>query len=350
METIGYILLVLAAVNLVFTLMPFVRSDYWTFRIFDFPRLQKLVLSTATLVLMCCFYQDHLAYQAGMILLFVNCLFLLKIIVPYTFLYPVWVKKARNIKEENCVSLVVSNVFQDNTAYRECVETLLAADADIVLLLEADQKWKENVSRLEDIYPYRIHVPLDNTYGMLFYSKLPVRNESVHYQVEEDIPSIFCQLQLPSGIWVQLYCLHPAPPSPTENLRSTERDQELLLTAEKVKEQKLPVIVMGDLNDVAWSYTTELFLKMSGLLDPRIGRGFYNSFNARTPLMRFPLDHVFISSHFEHIRIKRLPNFNSDHFPIYAKYHYNPVAEKTQESLEPTAEDREIAQEKRNAV
>src|SRR5690606_5126706 len=346
MNSISYLLLGVAAVNFVFTLLPLVRSDYWTFRIFDFPRLQKLALSLVTVLLMVFFFQNNLLFIIVFSLLLLNCFYLIKLILPYTFLYPKWVKKARSIDPDNCISLVVSNVYQDNDRFGECVKTLMDANADIVLLLETNQSWLENTRELEKSYPFKIQVPQDNICGMLLLSRFTIRNESVEFQVEDDLSSIFWQVQLGSGQGVQLYCLHPTPPSPTENLRSTERDQELLLTAELVRKQKLPVIVMGDLNDVAWSSTTELFLKMIGLLDPRVGRGLYNSFNARIPIMRFPLDHVFISAHFEHIQIKRLNNFNSDHFPIFAKYHYNPQAITEQDALLPTAEDKEIAQEK----
>ena len=92
------------------------------------------------------------------------------------------------------------------------------------------------------------------------------------YLVEKDIPSIHATIVLPSGQAIRLFCLHPTPPVPQENPRSTEQDKEILLVGKLAKASRLPVIVAGDLNDVAWSYTTELFQKVSGLLDP--GRGF----------------------------------------------------------------------------
>src|SRR5690606_8720052 len=135
---------------------------------------------------------------------------------------------------------------------------------------------------------------------------------------------------------------------PNENLLSTERDSELLLVAKRSKASDLPVIVIGDLNDVAWSYTTELFLKVSELLDPRRGRGFFNTFHAGYPLVRFPLDHAFISSHFKLKALKRTHNFGSDHFPILVNLQYEPLAANEQESskLDATKSDEAEAEEK----
>ena len=100
-----------------------------------------------------------------------------------------------------------------------------------------------------------------------------------------------------------------------------------------VKQQDEPTMVAGDLNDVAWSYTTTLFQKTSSLLAPRVGRGMYNSYNAKNVFMRWPLDHVFHSNHFLLHDLRRLPAFGSDHFPIYIDLSLMPQAEALQDEL-----------------
>ena len=76
-------------------------------------------------------------------------------------------------------------------------------------------------------------------------------------------------------------------------------------------------MVIGDLNDVAWSRTSRLFRRVGGMGDPRVGRGLYPTFNANIRLLRWPLDHLFVSPHFELMQIDLLPDIGSDHFPIF---------------------------------
>src|SRR5690348_14685058 len=108
--------------------------------------------------------------------------------------------------------------------------------------------------------------------------------------VDEAIPSIRAGLRLRNGAVIDLYCVHPRPPSLHQD--STERDLELVLVGREIKERGRPAVLLGDLNDVAWSPSTMQFARAGGLLDPRRGRGFFNTYPARLPGLRYPLDYV----------------------------------------------------------
>lgn len=333
-----------------FTLLSLIKHEYWVFRIFDYPRLQKFVLTILMLILVIWFFSGESTIKFSLAgVLIINSLYLGFQIMPFTVFGKKQVLRAKTSIPNQSLSIMIANVFQDNTNYKGCLQEVEKTNPDLVLLLETNQQWYEQTLKLEQNYPFHVRVPLENTYGMLLYSRLELLKPEVKYLVETDIPSIHTKLKLPGGQVLQLFALHPTPPVPNENPRSTERDKELLLVADLAKAATEPVIVIGDLNDVAWSYTTELFLKMSELLDPRRGRGFYNSFHAHYPFLRFPLDHAFISTNFKLKSMKRLDNFDSDHFPIYISLQYEQNADLQQQPMEADAEDYKAAAEKKNA-
>jgi endonuclease/exonuclease/phosphatase (EEP) superfamily protein YafD len=129
-------------------------------------------------------------------------------------------------------------------------------------------------------------------------------------------------------------CIHARPGRPGRSGApedSAPRDAELVLAAREMREAKEPVIVAGDFNDVAWSHTTRLFQRVSRLLDPRVGRAFYNTYNANYWFLRFPVDHLFHSEHFAMVEFKRLPHIGSDHFPIFTVLRLSDEAPQKQE-------------------
>ncbi|MCY7353296.1 MAG: endonuclease/exonuclease/phosphatase family protein [Cytophagaceae bacterium] len=333
----------------VISLIPLIRHDYWTFRVFEFPRAQKLVLILLVLVL----YLVTQGIQnvvdgvfAG--ILFLNVGYLVYQVWPYTPLAAIQLQRSQKPNEDQGVKLLICNVYQHNRKSKSLLTLIKAMNPDVVLLAETDTWWAEQTAVLTKNYPNTVLIPLENTYGMLLYSRLALKKSAVKYLVEPDIPSIHAQVILPSGQAVQLFCLHPTPPVPQENPRSTERDKEILLIGKLSKASQLPVIVAGDLNDVAWSYTSELFQKTSGLLDPRRGRGFFNTFHAKYPLLRFPLDHIFCSTDFKLVRIQRLPHVGSDHFAMFVHLVYDPQAPAQQEEPTATHEETKTAEEKIN--
>ena len=302
------------------TLLPLVRSDYWIVRVLDFPRLQITVSFAAIFALYLLSREDPGIADHVLLASMSLCLvYQLWRMWPYTPLHGQQVKRAEQQDPSRSLSLLISNVLETNRDAATLLSLVRARDPDIVLLVEADSWWEEQLRDVEQSLPQVLKQPQSNTYGMLLYSRLPLIDPELRFLVQDDVPSIHTGVKLPSGDVVWLYGLHPRPPAPGESTRSTERDAELLLVAKLLEHQDRPSIVVGDLNDVAWSRTSSLFQKISRLLDPRVGRGFYSTFNANWPFIRFPLDHAFVSHHFRVVAFEVLPHVGSDHFPVFAK-------------------------------
>ncbi len=258
-------------------------------------------------------------------------------IIPYTPLFPTEVKMKEKRNSENFKVFTV-NVLQTNTSYKLLVDEIKKANPDIILLLEVDQKWVDEIKEIEKDYPTIISKPLSNTYGLAFYSKLKVRTGKISFLFDADVPSIQATIETPSGQPVEFFGIHPKPPIP-ETKKITKRDAELVLIARAASKIKGPVLVMGDLNDVAWSHTSRLFRRLSGLMDPRIGRGPFSTFPANIPFVRFPLDYIFHSQNLELTDIKRIDSINSDHFPMSASFQYESITESEKKPKDVETED-----------
>jgi endonuclease/exonuclease/phosphatase (EEP) superfamily protein YafD len=343
---LGFLIMVFALM----TFLPLVKNDYWTFRILEYPRVQKLIIGVA-LVVGCIAAKEWIGQWFWWLLVVsVVCnAYLIGKIFPYTALSPKEMKRVPLGNTQNELKLFTSNVLQDNQQYERLLQQIANADPDVVFLVETDSGWEMAMRALEKNYPYTLKRPLSNTYGLLFYSRLPLRNGMIRFLAEEDIPSVRTTVVLPSGVEVQLYGLHPKPPVPQEARTSTAKDKELMKVAFEVEKQDKPCVVVGDLNDVAWSYVTELFRKVSGLLDPRRGRGFYSTFSANHWWMRFPLDYIFCSSHFGLVSMKRMPHNGSDHFAMFIHLQYQPKLKAAQEEPQADAQEKKDAAEKATA-
>jgi endonuclease/exonuclease/phosphatase (EEP) superfamily protein YafD len=329
------------------TLLPLSRSDVWWIRTLDFPRIQIAIVGALVLAADLAFRTDvGPSAQIIRAALALCILYQAYEIRPYTILAGKEVQPAMRPRPESTLSLLLANVKMDNRNSARLKESIAAADPDVILIVEADAWWESELDGFGNSHPFTVRQPQNNTYGMLLYSKLELFRPDVRFLIEEDVPSIRAIVKLPEGTEVEIHCLHPRPPVPQETAQSTERDAELMVVGRETKGKELPIVVMGDLNDVAWSRTNYLFQKISGLVDPRIGRGLYNSFHAEYFFLRFPLDHFFHSTHFRLIELKRLAYFGSDHFPMYIRLSYEPEAQHQQKAPEAHASDEAQAAEK----
>jgi len=328
-----------------FSFLPLIKSPKWWIRVLDFPRLHVAVLLTVTLIAFAAMFGLHGTAEAALAVLWALAILNEgRFIIHFTPLVKVTALLTEQKTPQNAFTLMIANVRMTNKKHQNFLDLALQQNPDILVMNEPGEAWYKSVRHeLSKHYPYAIKKPLNNTYGMLLWSKFKLEETEIRFLVEKDIPSFYATVVLPSGNKFGLYTVHPQPPRFMQNTET--RGAELLLVAKQVKENPLPCVVAGDLNDVAWSNTTKLFKEISTMIDPRVGRGFYNTYNAFIPLFRYPLDHVFYNTSFRLVSLRCLPKFGSDHFPISITLNYEPQKEDEQEQPVADWEDHKEAQE-----
>lgn len=332
---------VFGTIAVVLSLFPFVAADYWWIRMFDFPHVQLTILTLVAL-LVYFFKFDMRSWKDYAFVIVLAACFLLQLvkIYPYTPFAEEEVRKNTATIPGSSISIMASNVLQKNDQYEMVVREIFRQDPDLLIFTETNKNWQRELQkRLKDFdYDHRMEMPLDNTYGMLVYSRFELIEPRIAFLLDDSIPSMHAKVRLPSSELIELHVIHPTPPMPPHDASSTDRDAQMMMVAKMAKEADLPVIVAGDFNDVAWSQTTQLFQEVSGLLDPRIGRGFYNTYNANSWIMRWPLDHLFVSEEFRLVKMGVGNDVESDHFPLYAKLSLEPKVRAVQ-SPDPASEE-----------
>ena len=338
LKRIFALMLILAGVLLLLaTALPFIRSNEWWVRIWDFPRAQILVLLLLVGAGMLAVFPIRKPFTAlALTALGIAAVYQAWRIYPYTPLHEVEAIQVRSCDDASRLSILVANVLMGNENAEPVLKLVRALGPDMVLLLETDRWWDLQLTRLWSEYSYVVAHPQDDSYGMHLLSRLRLVDPRVRFLLEDYVPSIVTRVQLRSGEEIDFHGVHPKPP-PLDD--TEERDAELLLVGRQVHRDPLPAVVAGDLNDVAWSRTTRQFQEISSLLDPRIGRGLYPTFNAHWPLLRWPLDHVFFEEEFVLLDLKVLPGVGSDHFPVYVSLCHRPGAAAVQAEPAPDPDD-----------
>ncbi|MDP9424227.1 MAG: endonuclease/exonuclease/phosphatase family protein [Pseudomonadota bacterium] len=294
--------------------LPLWWTDRWWVRLWDFPRLQVAGLLLIGGIAILFLLKRTRAFWALIAAITAALLWQGSHFLAYFPPYPEQVESAEHCPPGRQISVLNANVLMSNKQYEELLRLVKERQPDVLLLLEPGFDWAKAVEPLRTTYPYQLSETLPNTYGMILMSRLPIQGRIEHL-LQPGVPSAHMHLRLRDGEQVNLHALHPEPPYPGDD--SGERDAELVMVGRYVRDMGRATIVMGDLNDVGWSRTSRLFRKVAGMADPRVGRGFYPTYNANYPLLRWPLDHLFVSPHFELMQIDLLPDIGSDHLPIY---------------------------------
>lgn len=309
----GTFFLVFSILLILISCLPFVKNQHWVFRAAEFIKIQLILLQLVAIAGILILTERSpllwivLGSQVG--LLGYHCFLL----IYYTRFFRTKHDVGSNA---NCLKIIAANIYQYNQQFDRFIQFIQKSEPDIFVTMESNKDWEFALRKLEKAYPHTQKVTLENTYGMHLYSKIPFEKIQTHYFVADDVPSMEAHFKTADGEGFVLFCVHPPPPSPTEETTSKERDGDLLSVANRTNKMEKPTLVIGDFNTVAWSRISRLFRKKSGLIDGRKGRGILASFHAKYWFLRAPLDLVFHSSSVFIQDLKVLEDVGSDHFPV----------------------------------
>jgi len=315
----------MAVLILFVTLLPLVPTGFWFVRGWDFPRLQVTMLAALSLLI------------AGVLLLRADdrrepatwCILMVAVVLwqgsHVVQFSPLWLYEVADAKDgSKSTRLMVVNLKKENASYAEVIAEIREEAPDILLLIEVNKQWNAGLEPLRGDFAHHHGEVMDEGLGLVLWTSLKASKMETRRLVSERRVTIWAQLELPDGQPVNFVGVHPTPPglmdsTGDERRDSRVRDAELLLIAKEVTRRRDECwIVAGDFNDVAWSHTTRLFKRTSGLRDPRVGRSFMGTFHSQYPLLRFPLDHVMLSDGFTIGQLSRKYITGSDHFSVLA--------------------------------
>lgn len=308
-------IIILSILTTIGVLLPFSKSKHWFVRGQASFRAFYLVSSLVLLILVLMYLPFSIIKLILAIMLPVSLFVCLRSISPYTIMYPKTIKDAKSEIGKN-IKLYIHNVYQFNGDYGEEIDTILEEAPDVILLLEINNSWDQALVRIQKKYKYEVKEVREDTYGIVMLSKIEPINAEVNHFVKTSIPSTEMLLDL-DGNRVRILGIHPEPPIPGEVLTSIPKDDELKSSARYLN--SLPdvehKILIGDLNDVAWSRVSKKFKQMTGMKDVRVGRGFFSTFPTYSPV-QIPLDHVFCTPEIEIVEFKTIENEGSDHHAV----------------------------------
>jgi len=221
----------------------------------------------------------------------------------------------RPIETGRELKVLLSNVYMDNLQHERVIDYVLQERPDIVVLLEINKKWVEEIKILFDHYPHRLIKAQDDYFGIAVLSKVAVLDQRIVNLGLNDIPSIESVLTIENQT-VHLLATHPLTPLGRENYRL--RNAQLMAVAARLSEIDSPKLLVGDLNITPWSSDYDILESETGLISVRSHFGVLPTWPAPISFLGIPIDHILVSEAFIIKEVTTGPNIGSDHLPLVA--------------------------------
>ncbi|WP_420387322.1 endonuclease/exonuclease/phosphatase family protein [Roseivirga sp.] len=267
------------------------------------------------------------------------------IVIAYPFLNVAMSFQGRTEPGQNSFKVLNYNVMRYNypeseEARRELSEWIVASDADIICLQEFafGSKYTRSLNGTKDYYAHF------GGYAKSFaiFSKFPIIGSGQIFQDDHTNNVTYADLKIGNdtlrvyNIHLQSMGINPDKIQSTEGIKNEyEEVTQKFLTASKERTRQVKKLMevtdtigyrqllVGDFNDVPFSYNYFQFKKQFKNAFEEVGRGFGITYNGKIPFLR--IDNQFYSEGLVAHSLETLNNVSfSDHFPLIGIYEITP--------------------------
>lgn len=248
------------------------------------------------------------------------CIFSLYVIHTSFVISP---KPELNSHETKNLSILHYNRNYGITDHAQLEEFLNSSHPDIAVIQEATPHHVKMAENLREIYPYQIHEPRLNAFGMVVLSQHPFLKAQVNpfERVALDNFQVKFSIQRKQEQPVTFYAIHPPPP--TSKLLNQQRNMEIALTGEDIASDNSENIVMlGDWNITPFSPPFKQLLKRTGLKNEFSTYPLFTTWPSMffLPIFQIPIDHVLHKGNLTLVNKKRVDAMGSDHYAVLATF------------------------------
>lgn len=290
------------------TLFALLARFWWVFDLFSHFRLQYVVAAAV----LCLVALAVRAWPAAVVLLLVA-------LVHGWAIKDLWLGGAdAGPAEGTALRLASANVLRSNPTPQAVADWVRAADADLVMLVEAQtDDWRRTLAAIGELYPHRAPEGWRDGAPVILFSRYPI----VERRTVQPLPGrrryLVAEVAV-DGHSATVAGVHPASPSPRDASDSRRRNLELDHIARSLQGAGQPVLVAGDFNTTPWSPHFRDLVDAADLRLAAAGHGYIGTWPRSLWPARIPIDHILVKGPVAVAEFTRGPAIGSDHFPIIA--------------------------------
>jgi endonuclease/exonuclease/phosphatase (EEP) superfamily protein YafD len=214
--------------------------------------------------------------------------------------------------------VVSANVQSQNRTPEKVLEFVRAADADLVVLVDARLgRWQPVLSALRALYPYEAPPASRERPPVVLFSRHPIARAQL-VRPSGGRRSYLITEVLVGDQALAVVGVHPSSPSPAAGSATRSRNRELDYIADAVRDVGRPLIVAGDFNTTPWSPYFQDLVAAAGVRDASEGHGYVGTWPTWFWPALIPIDHVLVRGPLAVTTVRRGPDVGADHYPLIA--------------------------------